>query len=134
MKKKPHAFGISTLVAKNVRHITQIIGPVLDVTFSPGKMPNIYNSLIVKGQNTVGQEINVTCEVQQSLGNNKVSAIAMNATNGLMRRMRVIDIGVLLSVPVGEATLGHIFNVIGEPVDNLGPVDVGTTSLFIDLF
>jgi F-type H+-transporting ATPase subunit beta len=54
-------------------------------------MPNIYNSLIVKGQNTAGQEINVTCEVQQLLGNNKVRAIAMNATNGLMRGMKVID-------------------------------------------
>jgi len=63
MKKKPHAFGISTVVAKNVGRITQIINPVLDVTFSLGKMPNIYNSLIVKGQNMACQYINVTCEV-----------------------------------------------------------------------
>ncbi|CAM6042369.1 unnamed protein product, partial [Sphagnum compactum] len=90
-------------------------------------MPNIYNSLIVKGQNTAGQEINVTCEVQQLLGNNKVRAVAMSATDGLMRGMRVIDTGAPLSVPVGEATLGRIFNVLGEPVDNLGPVDAGTT-------
>jgi F-type H+-transporting ATPase subunit beta len=91
MKKKPRAFGISTLVAKNVGRITQIIGHVLDVTFSPGKMPNIYNSLIVKGQNTAGQEINVTCEVQQLLGNNKVRAVVMSVIDGLMRGMRVID-------------------------------------------
>jgi F-type H+-transporting ATPase subunit beta len=91
MKKKPHAFGISTLVAKNVGRITQIINPVLDVTFSPFKMPNIYNFLIVKGQNIACQYINVTCEVQQLLGNNKVRAIAMSATNGLMKGMRVVD-------------------------------------------
>jgi F-type H+-transporting ATPase subunit beta len=133
MKKKPRAFGISTLVAKNVGHIIQIIGPVLDVTFSPGKMPNIYNSLIVKGQNTAGLEINVRCEVQQLLGNNKVRAVAMSVIDGLMRGMRVIDIATPLSVPVGEATFGRIFNVLGEPVDNLGPVDDGTISLFIDL-
>jgi F-type H+-transporting ATPase subunit beta len=92
-------------------------------------MPNIYNFLIVKGQNTAGQEINVTCEVQQLLGNNKVRAIAMSAADGLMRGMRVIDTGAPLSVPVGEATLGRIFNVLGELVDNLGPVDDGTTFL-----
>jgi F-type H+-transporting ATPase subunit beta len=86
-----------------------------------------YNSLIVKGQTTTGQEINVTCEVQQLLGNNKVRAVAMSATNGLMRGMIIIDTGAPLSVPVGEATLERIFNVLGEPVDNLGPVDVGTT-------
>jgi len=63
MKKKPLAFGISTLVAKNVGRITQIISPILDVIFSLGKTSNIYNSLIVKGQNTASQEINVTCEI-----------------------------------------------------------------------
>ncbi|KAL8547753.1 hypothetical protein ACS0TY_007181 [Phlomoides rotata] len=74
--------------------------------FSPGKMPNIYNALVVKGQDTAGQPINVTCEVQQLLGNNRVRAIAMSATEGLMRGMEVIDTGAPLSVPVGEATLG----------------------------
>ena len=123
MKTNSRTFGTSTLIAKNIGRITQIIGPVLDVTFSPGKMPNIYNSLIVKGQNTAGQEINVTCEVQQLLGNNKVRAVAMSATDGLMRGMQVIDTGAPSSVPVGEATLGRIFNVLGETVDNLGPVD-----------
>ena len=127
MKTDSRTFGTSTLITKNIGRITQIIGPVLDVTFSPGKMPNIYNSLIVKGQNTAGQEINVTCEVQQLLGNNKVRAVAMSATDGLMRGMQVIDTGAPLTVPVGEATLGRIFNVLGEPVDNLGPVDASTT-------
>eukprot|EP01018_Ginkgo_biloba_P025139 Gb_00175 [translate_table: standard] len=122
------ALGVSTLVEKNVGRIAQIIGPVLDVTFPPGNMPNIFNSLIVKGQDTAGQEIHVTCEVQQLLGNNRVRAVAMNATDGLMRGMKVIDTGAPLSVPVGGATLGRIFNVLGEPVDNLGPVDARTTS------
>ena len=108
-------------------YITQIIGPVLDVASSPGKMPNIYNSLIVKGQNPAGQEINVTREVQQLLGNNEVRAVAMSATDGLMRGMGAVDTGAPLSVPVGETTLGRISNVLGEPVDNLGPVQSSTT-------
>ncbi|KAL0532214.1 hypothetical protein IC582_031859 [Cucumis melo] len=86
-------------------------------------MPNIYNALIVKGQDIAGQEINVTCEVQQLLGNNRVRAVAMSATDGLMRGMEVVDTRAPLSVPVGGATLGRIFNVLGEPIDNLGPLD-----------
>jgi F-type H+/Na+-transporting ATPase subunit beta len=108
---------------KNIGRITQIIGPVLDVTFSPGKMPNIYNALKVNGKNAAGQEIAVTCEVQQLLGDHCVRAVAMSATDGLMRGMEVVDTGGALSVPVGQATLGRIFNVLGEPVDNLGPVN-----------
>ncbi|KEH22159.1 F0F1-type ATP synthase, beta subunit [Medicago truncatula] len=119
---------VSGLEKKNIGRITQIIGPVLDVVFPPGKMPNIYNALIVQGRDTVGQEINVTCEVQQLLGNNRVRAVAMSATDGLKRGMVVINTGAPLSVPVGGATLGRIFNVLGEPIDNLGPVDTGTTS------
>ena len=64
--------GVSALEKKNLGRIAQIIGPVLDVAFPPGKMPNIYNALVVKGRDTAGQEINVTCEVQQLLGNNRV--------------------------------------------------------------
>nr|YP_010825764.1 ATP synthase CF1 beta subunit [Eremophila alatisepala]UOI19204.1 ATP synthase CF1 beta subunit [Eremophila alatisepala] len=119
--------GVSTLEKKNQGRIVQIIGPVLDVAFPPGKMPNIYNALVVKGRDTGGQPINVTCEVQQLLGNNRVRAVAMSATDGLTRGMEVIDTGAPLSVPVGGATLGRIFNVLGEPIDNLGPVDISTT-------
>nr|YP_009538567.1 ATP synthase CF1 beta subunit [Xylocarpus granatum]AYU74560.1 ATP synthase CF1 beta subunit [Xylocarpus granatum] len=120
--------GVSALEKKKLGQIAQIIGPVLDVAFPPGKMPNIYNALVVKGRDTVGQPINVTCEVQQLLGNSRVRAVAMSATDGLTRGMEVIDTGAPLSVPVGGATLGRIFNVLGEPVDNLGPVDTLTTS------
>ncbi|CAN6440809.1 unnamed protein product [Victoria cruziana] len=91
-------------------------------------MPNIYNSLVVKGRDTARQEINVTCEVQQLLENNRVRAVAMSATDGLTRGMEVIDTGAPLSVSVGGATLGQIFNVLGEPVDNLGHVNTRTTS------
>jgi len=110
----------SSTQTKNIGHITQVIGPVLDVTFSPGKMPNIYNSLIVRGKNEAGQELSSTCEVQQLLGDYCVRAVAMSATDGLMRGMEVIDTGDALRVPVGKTTLGRIFNVTGEPVDNLG--------------
>ena len=108
---------------KNVGRITQIIGPVLDVAFSPGKMPNIFNALLISGKNQAGDQLSLTCEVQQLLGDYCVRAISMNATDGLMRGMEVTDTGKPLSVPVGQATLGRIFNVLGEPVDNLGPVE-----------
>jgi F-type H+-transporting ATPase subunit beta len=107
---------------KNGR-ITQIIGPVIDVTFPTGGLPTIYNALVVFGQNARGQDVNVTCEVQQLLGDKAVRAIAINATDGLIRGIEVLDTGKSLSVPVGPLTLGRIFNVLGEPVDNLGPVD-----------
>jgi len=106
---------------KNEGQITQIIGPVMDVVFSSGKLPNIYNSLVVEGKNLAGQSFKITAEVQQLLGDNRVRAVAMSATDGLMRGMKVIDTGAPLSVPVGSATLGRIFNVLGEPVDELGP-------------
>lgn len=108
---------------QNIGQITQIIGPVLDVSFPKNKMPNIYNSLVIKGQNSAGDPISVTCEVQQLLGDHCVRAIAMSATDGLMRGMDVIDTGQALTVPVGELTLGRIFNVLGEAVDDFGPVD-----------
>jgi F-type H+-transporting ATPase subunit beta len=103
--------------------ITQIIGPVIDVTFPAGKLPNIYNALVIRGQNARGQDVAVTCEVQQLLGDKAVRAVAINATDGLMRGMEVVETGKPLSVPVGRPTLGRIFNVLGEPVDNLGPVE-----------
>ncbi|KAH0851066.1 hypothetical protein HID58_091134, partial [Brassica napus] len=102
-----------------VKKTTWDVLPKSLVRLSPGKMPNIYNALVVKGRDTLGQEINVTCEVQQLLGNNRVRAVAMSATEGLKRGMDVVDMGNPLSVPVGGATLGRIFNVLGEPVDNL---------------
>ncbi|PUZ60709.1 hypothetical protein GQ55_4G169000 [Panicum hallii var. hallii] len=104
--------GVSTIEEKSTGRIDQIIGPMLDITFPPGKLPYIYNALIVKSRDTADKQINVTCEVQQLLGNNRVRAVAMSATDGLMRGMEVIDTGAPLSVP---------------PIDNLGPVDTSAT-------
>jgi F-type H+-transporting ATPase subunit beta len=111
-----------SLETKNVGRVVQIIGPVLDITFPKGQVPNIYNALVIKALNSTGQELNVTVEVQQLLGDNAIRAVAMNATEGLQRGMEVLDTGKPLTVPVGKVTLGRIFNVLGEPVDNLGPV------------
>ncbi|CAL5189324.1 unnamed protein product [Lathyrus oleraceus] len=119
---------VSIFENKNLGRITQIISPVLDVVFPPGKMPYIYNAPIVQGRDTVGKQIHVTCEVQQLLGNNRIRVVAMSATDGLKRGMKVIDTGDALNVLVGVATLGRIFNVLGEPIDNLGPVDTRITS------
>ena len=108
---------------KNVGRITQIIGPVLDITFKANKMPKIYNALSITSKNNEGENIFVVCEVQQLLGDHCVRAISMNATDGLKRGMEVVDTGDALNVPVGKGTLGRIFNVLGETVDNLGPAN-----------
>ena len=99
---------------KTVGVISQVIGPVVDVAFPPGQMPNIYNALIIKGHNESGEEYSITCEVQQLLGDHVVRAVSMSATDGLIRGLEVIDTGDALSVPVGEATLGRIFNVFED--------------------
>jgi F-type H+-transporting ATPase subunit beta len=111
----------------SVGKITQIIGPVLDIAFPKGQLPSIYNALVVEARNEAGQDLKVLCEVQTLLGDNRVRAISMTATDGLMRGMPVSDTGSPLSVPVGKTTLGRIFNVLGEPIDNMGDVDYTTT-------
>lgn len=114
---------VTTTEKKSIGYITQIIGPVLDIKFPNGKMPEIYNAVKVVGTNPAGTEINVTCEVQQLLGDNQVRAVSMSSTDGLVRGMEVMDSGAPISVPVGPITLGRIFNVLGEPVDERGPVN-----------
>jgi F-type H+-transporting ATPase subunit beta len=113
---------------KIVGKITQVIGPVIDAEFPSGKLPRIYNALKVQGKNSAGQDVSVTCEVQQLLGDNQVRAVAMSSTDGLVRGMDVVDMGTPISVPVGKCTLGRIFNVLGDPVDEKGPVEVTETS------
>ncbi|AOY80484.1 F0F1 ATP synthase subunit beta [Moorena producens JHB] len=114
---------VGTAEQTNTGAIAQIIGPVVDVEFPSGKMPQIYNALRIEGKNEAGQDVAVTCEVQQLLGDNQVRSVAMSGTDGLVRGMEVIDTGAPISVPVGKATLGRIFNVLGEPVDNRGPAE-----------
>jgi len=99
--------------------VTQIIGPVLDIEFSSGSLPPIYSAIKIPlddGSSTI-------CEVQQLLGDNKVRAVSMRSTDGLKRGSEAYDLGIPITVPVGTPTLGRIFNVIGEPVDELGAVD-----------
>ena len=106
--------------------VVQIIGPVVDVEFQPGHLPNIYNALKISqpGDPNTGQEaIELTLEVAQHLGENRTRAIAMSSTDGLVRGMPVNDTGAPISVPVGRETLGRMVNVIGEPVDGCGPVN-----------
>jgi len=104
---------------KNEGLISQIIGPVIDVEFQQGELPEIYNALkITKDDGEV-----VTVEVQQMLGSNKVRTVAMSTTDGLRRGMKVVDTKDSIRIPVGKEILGRILNVIGEPVDELGPVN-----------
>ena len=114
---------VTTAEKTGIGYITQIIGPVVDVKFPEGKLPAIYNALTIKSTNEAGQEVSVTCEVQQLMGDQQVRTVSMSSTDGLVRGMEAVDTGAPISVPVGKATLGRIFNVLGEPVDNRGPVN-----------
>jgi len=107
----------------NIGYVVQIIGPVLDIVFPSGDLPPIYSA--VKITATDGTDIIV--EVQQLLGDNKVRAVSMRSTDGLKRNAEAVDLGAPISVPVGITTLGRIFNVIGEPVDEQGEVSNETT-------
>jgi F-type H+-transporting ATPase subunit beta len=97
-------------------YISQIIGPVVDIEFPSGDLPKIYNAVVIGS----GDD-SITCEVQQLLGNNKVRAVSMTSTDGLKRGADVVDTGAPITVPTGKATLGRIFNVLGVPVDEMGP-------------
>jgi len=102
--------------------ITQIIGPVIDVEFSSGNLPEIYDALKI----TCEDGTVVTTEVQQLLGENKVRSVAMSSTDGLKRGMKVVNTAEPIKIPVGNAILGRILNVLGEPVDNAGNVETET--------
>jgi len=103
--------------------ITQVIGPVVDVEFPAGELPLIYNALRIEDTAANGQKVTLTTEVQQLLGDNRVRSVAMDSTEGLTRGMKVINTGSPIRVPVGNATLGRILNVLGDPVDEAGPVN-----------
>jgi F-type H+/Na+-transporting ATPase subunit beta len=110
----------------NTGKIVQVIGPVVDVEFEPGKLPGIYNALEVVGAGSTdvfAYSAKLVLEVAQHLGESQVRAVAMAATDGLMRGMPVQDTGQPITIPVGKETLGRIINVIGEPVDEKGPVE-----------
>ncbi len=104
---------------KNEGIITQIIGPVIDVEFAQGELPEIYNALNI----TCEDGTVIVAEVQQMLGSNRVRTVAMSSTDGLKRGMKVVNTGEPIKIPVGKPILGRILNVIGQPVDNAGPIE-----------
>src|SRR5262245_2459446 len=111
--------------------VIQITGPVIDVEFPPGDLPAIYNALEIERPKTDGDSANgdgkLVVEVQQHLGNNWVRAVAMSSTDGLARGLEVKDTGAPISVPVGEVTLGRVFDVLGHPIDGKGAVKAKQT-------
>src|SRR3990170_1478998 len=103
--------------------VIQIIGPALDIEFDEGHLPAIYNAIRIVDNGELGKvPIDVVAEVANHIGENQVRCIAMKPTDGMVRGMKAIDTGAPISVPVGRETLGRILNVLGEPVDERGPV------------
>src|SRR5690606_31049499 len=103
----------------NKGRVIQVMGPVVDVKFEGGQLPEIYNALKIehKARNENEVDVDLTLEVALHLGDDTVRAIAMASTDGVQRGMEVVDTGSPISVPVGEVTLGRVFNVLGEPID-----------------
>ncbi|MFZ7102104.1 MAG: F0F1 ATP synthase subunit beta [Peptococcaceae bacterium] len=108
----------------NFGKVLQIIGPVVDVEFQPGQLPDIYNAVLIRTEDQEDKEVNLnlTMEAAQHLGNNTVRCVAMSSTDGLVRGMKAADMGRPISVPVGEGTLGRLFNVVGDAIDELGSI------------
>src|SRR5579872_1293178 len=101
-------------------HIVQVQGPVVDLGFAPGELPSIYNAVVISNEE---KHIDLTVEVAQHLGNDVVRCIAMSSTDGLVRGMPAEDTGGPITVPVGRETLGRVFNLLGKPVDERGPIN-----------
>ena len=111
-------------MAENIGKVISISGPAVDVQFEEAKMPPIFQALrIVSEGFNVPEPLDVVVEVQQHLGEGRVRCIAMVATEGMVRGMKAIDTGAGITVPVGRETLGRVLNVLGQPVDELGPVN-----------
>ena len=108
---------------ENIGHVIQIAGPVVDVQFEEAKLPPIYQAVRVVGDGfNTPVNINVVLEIEQHLGEGRARCVAMEPTDGMVRGMKAIDLGEPITVPVGAGTLGRVMNVIGEPVDKLGPI------------
>ena len=112
---------MTTATAKNIGQITQVIGSTFDVEYPEGHMPAIYNAVKIDSEQK-GITISLWGEVQQHLGGGRVRCVALGSTDGLIRGLDCIDTGKPVTVPVGKATLGRVFNLVGEPIDNRGPV------------
>src|SRR5436309_10443676 len=108
---------------ENAGKVIQVAGPAVDVQFAQATLPPIYQALRVTSEGfKVPEPISVILEVQQHLGEGRVRCVAMEATEGMVRGMKAIDLGGPISIPVGKGTLGRVMNVIGNPVDALGPI------------
>ncbi|HHW41914.1 MAG TPA: F0F1 ATP synthase subunit beta [Syntrophomonadaceae bacterium] len=114
----------------NYGEVVQVIGPVVDIEFPPGRLPDLFNAMRIRSSDqdeeiraSLKEEIDLTLEAMQHLGNNTVRCVAMASTDGLRRGMRALDTGAPIKVPVGKETLGRLFNVLGQPIDELGPVE-----------
>jgi len=115
-------------MAENFGHVIQIAGPAVDVQFSEANLPPIYESLrVVSDGFQVPTPVNVILEVEQHLGEGRVRCVAMQPTDGMVRGMKALDLGGPIRVPVGRGTLGRVMNVIGQPVDQLGPIEHSKT-------
>jgi F-type H+-transporting ATPase subunit beta len=110
-------------MANNEGVIVQVIGPVVDIDFPEGQLPEIYNAIHIPRTNLEGKEDTLIVEVQQHLGENRVRTVAMDTTDGLVRGMKAIDTGAPIEIPVGPETLGRLINVVGEGIDGLGPIE-----------
>src|SRR5512133_3668666 len=117
--------GTGPTTERNVGRVVQVIGPVLDVEFEPEHLPEIYNALVIE-DSSGPVSVRLTAEVQQHIGQNQVRAVAMSTTDGVTRGMRAVDTGSAITAPVGEAALGRILNVLGEPVDGGPPLPADT--------
>src|ERR1700757_2274629 len=110
-----------------IGHVVQVIGPVLDIEFEAGHLPAIYSAVRITSEGfSLPEPLDVTAEVQQHLGEGRVRAVAMEPTEGMVRGMKAVDTGQPIAVPVRRATLGRVLNVLGKPVDQLGPVKSDT--------
>ncbi|HEY5253437.1 MAG TPA: F0F1 ATP synthase subunit beta [Acidobacteriaceae bacterium] len=111
-------------MAENIGHVIKIAGPAVDIQFDEAHMPPIYEALRITSEGfDIPTPLDVIVEVEQHLGGGRVRCVAMEATEGMVRGMKALDLGGPITVPVGRATLGRVLNVIGQPVDELGPVD-----------
>src|SRR4051795_6216814 len=117
--------GTGKSTERNVGRVVQVIGPVLDVEFEPEHLPEIYNALVIE-DSSGAVPVRLTAEVQQHIGQNQVRAVAMSTTDGVTRGMQVTDTNSPITAPVGEAALGRILNVLGEPVDGGPPLPKDT--------
>jgi F-type H+/Na+-transporting ATPase subunit beta len=109
-------------MSENIGKVVQVIGSTLDAEFEEGKLPAIFNALVLETE-VMGEKMRLVSEVQQHLGGNRVRAVALSTTDGLSRGVKIMDTGAPIQVPVGEETIGRIFNLLGEPIDKRGPVD-----------